>query len=402
MKKILLAFIILGMISCTATKEVEVVKEVVVKTDEANKAQSPVIKNVILLIGDGMGLSQVSSSFYFGAVEEPNFTRFPFIGLSRTSSASHKVTDSASGATAFASGIKTYNGAIGMDVDQQPVETIIERIAQLNSGIMTGLIATSSITHATPACFYAHVKYRKQEEDIAYQMVDSPVDFFAGGGLKFFNKRADQKDLLAELTAKGFVMDTLKLGGIGTLTTNKKYGYLLAEKGLPSKLDGRDDFTVQATLLALDYLSKSKDGFFLMVEGSQIDWEGHATNVQGVVQEVRDFDKAIGAALDFAEQDGQTLVVVTADHETGGFALSPPFTEIKRPYSKPYVGWDYNQIEGSFYENADTTVNPSGKYSAAHNATLVPVFAYGPNSERFAGIYQNNDIFHKIVEIMNW
>lgn len=386
--KLLLFILIVG---CTTTKEIEKVKEVqevkVVAQVEGAAVEQPKIKNVILLIGDGMGLSQVSSSFYFGATEEPNFTRFPFIGLSRTSSSSHKVTDSASGATAFASGIKTYNGAIGVDKYKMPVETLIERIEKFD--IPSGLIATSSITHATPACFYAHVTARGEEDSIALHMPQSSVDFFAGGGLKFFHHREDGKSLLPDLRKNGFVVDTTALGTVGTVQANKKYAYLLAHKGLPSKLEGRDDFLPQATLLALDYLSKKSNnkGFFLMVEGSQIDWEGHDANVKGVVQEVRDFDKAIGAALDFAEKDGQTLVVVTADHETGGFALSPP--KIRRK-------WEYEHIQGSFYQDANTLS------SSAHTATMVPVFAYGPGAIQFAGVYQNNEIFHKIVKLAKW
>jgi len=388
MKNILSLLILVFIISCTATKEVKKVREVKVITQvESPVAPTPIIKNVILLIGDGMGLSQVSSSFYFGATEEPNFTRFPYIGLSRTSSSSHKVTDSASGATAFASGIKTYNGAIGMDRFKMPIETLIERIEKFN--IPTGLVATSSITHATPACFYAHVTTRGEEDSIAAQMVTSSVDFFAGGGLKFFNQRKDGKNLLPALRKNGFMVDTTTLGSIGTVEANKKYAYLLAPKGLPSKLEGRGDFLPNATLLALDYLSKKSDdkGFFLMVEGSQIDWEGHNADVQGVVQEVRDFDKAIGAALDFAEKDGQTLVIVTADHETGGFALSP---------LKLRKQWQYDQIQGSFYQDANSLP------SAAHTAALVPVFAYGPGAEAFSGIYQNNEIFHKLIKVANW
>lgn len=358
----------------------------IITHDRAATVPQPVIKNVILMIGDGMGLSQVSSSFYFGATEEPNFTRFPYIGLSRTSSASHKVTDSASGATAFASGIKTYNGAIGMDIHKQPVPTIIERIEGRN--IATGVIATSSITHATPGSFYAHTTSRNLEDSIAAQLVTSSVDFFAGGGLKYFNERKDSVDLLPALAQAGFQVDTSALGAVGTLMPDQKYGYLLARKGLPGKVEGRGDFLPDATRLALDYLSKRSDeGFFLMVEGSQIDWEGHGTRVEGIVQEVRDFDKAIGVALDYAEKHGNTLVIVTADHETGGFALSPPMVRKQ---------WRYEEVQGSFYQDANALP------SSAHTATLVPVFAYGPMAQQFAGVYHNNEIFHKMVSIMGW
>lgn len=352
------------------------------------------VRNVILLIGDGMGLSQVSSSFYFGATEEPNFVRFPVVGLINTSSAVQKVTDSAAGATAFGSGVKTYNGAIGVDVNGKSVQTMCERLEP--QGISTGLIATSSITHATPACFYAHASKRKFQDSIAAQLPESGVDFFAGGGLKFFENRPDNLRLVQELENSGYVMDTSGLLPKAELDPAKQYGYLLAPKGLPSKLEGRDDFLIDATQLALNHLSKQKGGFFLMVEGSQIDWESHGTSVEGVVQEVKDFDKAIGAALDFAEQDGHTLVVVTADHETGGFALSPPLVEREITPDSSVQYWNYKTVGGSFYNNS-TVLG-----SSAHTASLIPVFAYGPGAEAFGGIYQNNEIFHKIVQMARW
>lgn len=385
--------LILFFLGCTPTKQIEEVKTSQMVT--TSNTIPPKIKNVILLVGDGMGVTQVSSSFYFGATKDPNFVRFPITGFSRTSSASHLITDSAAGAVAFASGVKTYNGAIGKGFDFEDVETIIERVKDQN--IYTGLIATSSITHATPATFYAHVNNRGMKESIAEYLVPSSVDFFAGGGLKFFNKRKDKRNLVGELENNGFVMDTVGLAPRGTLTLDKRYGYLLAEDKMPSKLQGRDDYLVEATQLALDYLSKSKDGFFLMVEGSQIDWGGHQTNVDYIVEEVKDFDKAIGAALDFAMRDGETLVIVTADHETGGFALAPPFGKVKEPFKPEVNGWDYRQIAGSFFENADTMKN-----RAAHTAAMVPVFAYGPGSEIFSGIYQNNEIFHKMVGLAEW
>lgn len=342
-------------------------------------------KNVILLIGDGMGLSQLSTAYYFEPESEPNFSRFPFIGLINTSSAKQLITDSAAGATAFACGIKSYNGAISVDTTEKAVPTLVEIVEQRK--VMTGLIATSSITHATPACFYAHVASRSMAEDIALALPESGVDFFAGGGLKFFNAREDGKNLLEELTKNGYEVNLESLNPELKLNKKQKYGFLLAENGLPSKLEGRGDFLKDATTSALNYLSNSKDGFFLMVEGSQIDWEGHAANAEGIIQEVRDFDKAIGAALDFAEKDGNTLVIVTADHETGGFALCPAQKDGE---------WQYNDIQPEFYKGA------TDLSYAAHTTTLIPVLAYGPGSASFAGIYQNTDIFHKIMAATGW
>lgn len=372
MKTRFLILLICFALACTSARIPEEVK-----TDK--------VRNVILLIGDGMGLSQVSSSFYFDNPNEPNFARFPFIGLIRTSSAKEKVTDSASGATAFSCGEKTYNGAIAVDVDGKPIETLVERVA--DKEVNTGLIATSSITHATPASFIAHVSYRKEADSIAAQLVNSSIDFIAGGGIKFFNQREDGQQLLATLDENGFDWDTSGLKTFDELRLDRKQAFLLAEDGLPSKLEGRGDFLPNSTRLALNYLHEKDEPFFLMVEGSQIDWEGHNSNVKGVVQEVRDFDKAIGIALDYAEEQGNTLVVVCADHETGGFALRPPM--IRNQYK-------YEHIEGGFYEGS--TKLPS----AAHTATLIPVFSYGPGAEKFGGIYENTGIFHKIIEATGW
>jgi len=352
---------------------------------EIEKPNHP--KNIILLIGDGMGLSQVSSCYFFDSKTEPNFNRFPVVGLISTTSADAEVTDSAAGATAFAAGIKTYNGAISKNVNKENVETLVERIEGKN--IATGLVATSQITHATPACFYAHQESRNSQEAIAEQLVNSSIDYFAGGGIQYFTKREDKKNLLPILKQKGFVVDTIATNFNKTLSLDKKHGYLLAQRGMPSKLDGRGDFLPNATQQAMSYLSQQPNGFFLMVEGSQIDWEGHAASIEGTVLEMQDFDKTLKVALDFAEKDGNTLVVVTADHETGGFSLQPAFDETTERYN-------YTKVAGGFYEGAKQTP------SAAHTATLVPVFAYGPMAEKFGGIYENTEIHSKIIEVTNW
>lgn len=332
-------------------------------------------KNIVLLIGDGMGLAQVSSRFYFEE-SEPNFARFKNIGLIETSASSHKITDSAASATAYACGQKTYNGAIGVDKDTMPIPTIIELLRP--TGASTGVVATSSITHATPASFYAHTASRNSHEEIAEYLVHSSVDFFAGGGLQYFARRSDQRNYLDTLAQNGFVLDTFSITKNERFDTNKKYGYLLAPDGMPKMQEGRGDFLADATEKALNYLSQSKDGFFLMVEGSQIDWGGHANDAQYIIEEVKDFDKVIGQVLDFAEKDKNTLVIVTADHETGGFALSAQ--EIRRQ-------GDYNIIKPTFS-------------TGGHTSSLVPVFAYGPGSYHFAGIYPNKDLFHKMVQVL--
>lgn len=328
-------------------------------------------KNVILLIGDGMGLTQVSTRFFYGE-GEPNFQRFPYIGLIKTSSARQKITDSAAGATAFSAGKKSYNGAIGVDDDTVSVPTIVELV---EDRLSTGLVATSTITHATPASFFAHVPSRNQHEDIAAQLTGSSVDFFAGGGLQFFSGREDGLNYLDSLTQHGFVVNTDSLAAPASSGLEQKYGFLLAPDGMPKMQEGRGDFLPRATQMALDYLSQDEDGFFLMVEGSQIDWGGHANDAEYIIEEVKDFDQTLGVALDFAEQDGNTLVVVTADHETGGFALSS--------------GASYNELVGTFS-------------TGGHTPDLIPVFAYGPGAEAFAGIYENTGIFDRILEAAGW
>lgn len=329
---------------------------------------APKPTNVILLIGDGTGLSQVSAAQFYkdGPV---NYDRFPVIGLIKTSSSSDLVTDSAAGATAFASGIKTYNGAVGVNVDTLAVNTIAEEAAQ--RGLATGIVATSSITHATPACFYAHVPLRRAQEDIALQLVQSPIEYFAGAGTDYFAAREDGQNLLVELEKQGFYVDTTGLNPAGD---SPKAGYLLAGSAMPKSIDGRGDFLPDATKMGIERLSNNSHGFFLMVEGSQIDWGGHDNDGDYLIGELIDFDQAIGVALDFAEKDGNTLVIVTADHETGGFTLASR-------------DGDYGYIEPTFS-------------TGGHSATMVPVFAFGPGAEYFGGIYENTQIYHKMKALL--
>lgn len=360
MKKTIALLLITGIFSCQSINKAQ------------DRPEKP--KNIIFLIGDGMGLAAVSTTVYFGD-EVTEFGGFNEIGLIITSSANEKVTDSGASGTAMASGVKTYNGAIGVDTSRIPVENIAECLSSL--GWSTGVVSTSSITHATPASFYAHTISRGMEEEIASQLVESGIDFFAGGGKGFFNKRSDGRALLAEAESKGFTMDTTGLPEPGSFSLDHKYGFLLAPGGMPSKLDGRDDFLPRATDLAIEYLSKDQDGFFLMVEGSQVDWEEHGNRGDGVIAEMLDFEKAIRVALEFARKDGNTLVIVSADHETGGLALPAKVVEGTE-------GYEENTISPSF-----STTN--------HTASMTPVFAFGPGSEAFGGIYQNTGIFYKMV-----
>ncbi len=343
-------------------------------TGFAQTTESTVEKpaNVILMIGDGMGLAQMSS-IYYRDVEIVHFDRLTNVGLLKTWSANAKITDSASSATAYAAGIKTYNGALGVNSDTVSVESIVERISP--KGIATGLLATSSITHATPAAFYAHVSSRSMNEKIAQHLTMSDVDFFAGGGLKFFSKREDGRNYFNMLGRHGFEVDSTALKQPGQIDSQKKYGFLLADDGMPKIIEGRGSFLPDATELALHYFKEKEMPFFMMVEGSQIDWGGHQNSSEYLMTEVEDFNEALGRVLRFAEEDGNTLVIVTADHETGGFALSS--------------GENYNNLNGTFS-------------TGGHTATLIPVYSFGPGASLFNGIFDNTGIYDKILEATGW
>lgn len=326
-------------------------------------------KNIILLIGDGMGITQITAGMYSNG-NTLQLERFPIVGIHKPYSSDDLVTDSAAGATAFSTGYKTYNGAIGVGPDGKRLSTILEEAE--SRGLATGMVTTSTIVHATPASFIAHVAQREMYEAIALDFLKTDIDCFIGGGKKYFDRRDDDRNLLAELEAKGYVISTYFDTPFNTLKANpdKPFAYLTADKDPLTVEQGRD-YLPGATQLAANYLQAraAGKGFFLMVEGAQIDWGGHANNADYIVREMLDFDRAVGAALDFAEADSHTLVIVTADHEAGGFAINPGSTSDK--------------LVAKF-----TT--------PGHTGTLIPVFAYGPGAELFAGIYENTAIYHKM------
>ncbi len=343
------------------------------------KSNSPV-KNVIFLIGDGMGLAQVSKAIQQS--DQPlNLEKAHYIGLSKTSSATEVITDSAASATAFSIGVKTSNGSIGLDANGRSKKTIIELLSK--EGYSTGLIATSSITHATPASFYAHVESRENYYEIAEGLVDAPVNLFIGGGEDHFDKRSNQKrgepderNLIKEMQAKGVTMVN-NLGAIKGVTG--RVGYFTAGAHPDPVAKGRSDYLSRSIQPSIDFLSKEgKAGFFLMAEGSQIDWGGHANDLEYTMSELYDFDKAIGEAMKFADKNPDTLVLITADHETGGLTLPTGDMDATVPYAVP--GHAYSTM--------------------GHTSAMVPVYAYGKGAERFKGVYENTAIYHKILRAM--
>lgn len=324
-------------------------------------------KNIILLIGDGMGIGQIYAG-YTANKGNLNLFNMNIIGFSHTQSFSDYVTDSAAGGTAIACGDKTVNGFIGLDAKQDTLFSMLYYLSK--AGKSTGLVSTSAITHATPASFVAHVNKRERYEDIAADFLKSDIDLFIGGGEKHFAEREDGRNLLEELRQKGFTVGDstfklscntkLPLAVLNTSTHNAKAGV-------------RGDILPQNSKLAIELLAKNKKGFFLMVEGSQIDWGGHSNDISYIVDEMLDFDKVVGDALEFAKKDKNTLVIVTADHETGGTAI----------------------IDGNIQLGAVT----SGFATTTHTAVMVPVFAYGCGAEQFGGIYQNTQLFYKIMNL---
>lgn len=327
------------------------------------------------MIGDGMGLTQATAGMYANG-NRIAFERVPVIGLHKSYSSDNLVTDSAAGATAFSCGKKTYNGAIGVDADTVACQTLLEYAT--DSGMATGLVATSTIVHATPASFFGHEALRSSYENIAVQLAESKVDFFVGGGKQFFTQREDDKrNLIAEMQANGRKVQDFFDTPFAEISVNpqQQFGYFTANQDPLPVAQGRD-YLVPATEFALDYLDKrdaENNGFFLMVEGSQIDWGGHANNSEYIISETIDFSNAVDKVLNFAEKDGETLVVITADHETGGYAIA--------------YGSTQDSLIGNFT-------------SDYHTGAMVPVYASGPGSQSFAGIYENTAIYDKVMQYL--
>jgi len=330
------------------------------------KAKKP--KNVIMMIGDGMGTAQVFSGLTANG-GHLFLDNFKHVGFSKTQSSNGYITDSAAGGTALSTGQKTYNGAIGVNTDTVAIKTVLEMAE--DKGLATGLVSTSAITHATPASYIAHQGSRGSYEDIAADFLKTDIDVFIGGGYKHFTERKDKRDLTSELKQKGYQvlrnMDEIaqvKSGKLAGLTADE-HNDIFSKRKMSLPL---------STQTALNILDQNKNGFFIMIEGSQIDWGGHQNNVGYIVGEMLDFDQTIGKALEFAAKDGETLIVITADHETGGMAIT---------------GGDMKtgMVKGAF---------PTGD----HTAVMVPVFAYGPGAENFAGIMENTDIAKKIMSLL--
>lgn len=324
---------------------------------------------VIFFIGDGVGTAYWSAARLAAgplAVE-----RLPVVGLVDTRNADGRITDSAAGATVYATGRRTYNGAIGVGPDSATLPTVLERARQ--RGMATGLVATSSITHATPASFAAHVPSRQMEPEIARQLVEAAPNVLLGGGRGFFDGtlRSDGRDLMPDVRRRyAYVDDVALLDDVSAADTVARLAGFFAENGLPPAAQ-RASALPEMTRAALAVLDRDADGFFLMVEASQPDWRGHANQpLDAVVAEMLELDAAIAAALEYQARNPETLIVVTADHETGGLALE---TDSAGEYVADYTS-DY------------------------HTGSMVPLFAGGPGADRFSGVLDNTRVGELLLE----
>lgn len=274
-------------------------------------------KSIIYMIGDGMGLAQVNALMLERGYAPVNMDRAHAVGLVKTYSANNRVTDSAAAGTALATGTKTNNSTVGIDPEGNILQSVMAKAVE--AGLGSGIVVTCSITDATPAAFFAHVEHRRDYETVARQFTLSGIDVLMGGGRAYFDQRSDGVNLLDKLRAENYFIaeDLDDLTGV----ERGKVVCLISEKDPAPALEGRGDYLPDAVAKSLEILSRnasgSGKGFFLMVEGSQIDWACHRHQTEYMLGEMEDFDKAIGVALDFADNNPGTLVVVLADHETG-------------------------------------------------------------------------------------
>ena len=370
MKKYLLLF---GIITLTSCQDGSVVEEAVLIGTETNAAETleqnlnNKAKNIILFIGDGMGPNQVALARLSkgGVNHRLSFENFPVTGIVLNHSAQNLYTDSAAAATAWAAGVKTNNGYLSVDPDHKFLPTIPELLS--TKGYLSGLVATSSITHATPAAFYAHINSRSKHKKIAQMLVESDIAIALGGGSEFF--KLPLTDQAIHLIDNGNSLDQ------DNLTQHARVLGLFGEDGLDRRL--APPTQLKMTEKALDFLdlkTSNCPGFFLMSEGSQIDWAGHDNNVKYMLSEFADFDESVAAAIEFAKNDKETLILVTADHATGGLVLQKP--------------------RGSSIRAQWTTTS--------HDLASINIYAYGPGAEKFSGVMDNTEIFDRMLQALDY
>ena len=323
-----------------------------------NKGITP--KSIILIIADGAGIGQYTLSYYANDKFSPS--KFQHVGLVAThpNDGLKKVTDSASSGTAMATGQKTYNGAISVDENGEPIETIIEIANKM--GMSTGVVATSTVTHATPASFVAHIDYRKKEAEIARQMAKANVDLIFGGGAKYWG--TDVLDILRDSNGQ-YITDINE-----SYDPSKRVVGLFNEGPMDLHSQGRSPTTTQMAKRALDILDNNTGGFFLMVEESQVDWGGHSNDPEYIRGEMESLNDLIDMCLEYQLENQNVLVVLTADHECGGVAIH----------------------DG---EDGNLDVRFTSDY---HSANFVPIWATGPGSYFFDAMMDNTMIGKQLIK----
>ncbi|HHV93388.1 MAG TPA: alkaline phosphatase [Firmicutes bacterium] len=394
-------------------------------------------KNVIFFIGDGMGLAQRTLLYYYLG-HQPVMNQMDVVGLYTTHMADGYVTDSAASGTAMSTGIKTYDGAIGVDVEKQPVRTILE--AAKAAGKATGLVATVRISHATPAAFAAHNESRDNYEAIMIDILENEVDVLFGGGKaiclpqELGGTRKDGRNLMNEFAARGYTIINTP-SELGLATKFPVIG-LFTPSDMTPEIDRdpvQEPSLAEMTRKAINLLAQDEDGFFLMVEGSQVDYACHDNDAARAAAEALALDYAVAEAMAFAAKNPDTLVIVAADHETGALAIGKqyqfdPLTlrRIRASYGqiarvveetgdlvgtvKEYTGIELTEEEIARIENADSLARGITDVlndrvgvifgSGDHSATMLPITAHGAEAELFGGVYDNTDIPKKIAEAM--
>lgn len=343
------------------------------KVEKVNAPSGKKVKNVILMIGDGMSLMHIQAAWTCNRghlwLENAQFT-----GLSKTPATNRLITDSGSGGTSLATGYKTRYHAVGVDEDGNKLKSLVDYAKE--AGKSAGVAVTCRLWDATPCDFLSHNIDRDNEQELIAEMANSPVDYVFGGGAKFFTNRKDGRNIFKELEKKGYKVFTSRkdLETISKEKGNSKVYCVPFEVDTPLP-DERGDLLARASIAGMNLLNQNKNGFFMMVEGSQLDDYGHFNQLDMLMKETLDFDQTFGSIIKWAAEDGETLVVVTADHETGGMTV---------------LGGDYK--EGRVEVNFSTK---------NHSGTMVPVYAFGPGSENFSGFMDNTDICWKIKALMN-
>lgn len=327
------------------------------------------VKNVILMIGDGMSLMHVYTAWTANRgklwLENAQAT-----GLSKTWAVKKLVTDSGSGGTSLATGVKTVYHAVGVDPEGKPQTSLVDVAKEL--GKDAGMAVTCRLWDATPCDFCCHNIDRDKEEELVGDYPTSGVDFVFGGGAQKFTNRKDGRDIFKELQKKGYHVSRT-LDDFFAYDKNSRIFAVPYDKDTPLP-DERGDLLAHASMKGISLMNQNKNGFFMMIEGSQLDDYGHFNQLDLLMKETLDFDKTIGEVMKWAAKDGETLVVVTADHETGGLTLV-----------------NGNKDEGRV-ECCFSTKD--------HSGAMVPVYAFGPGAENFTGIFENTDVFKKIKKLM--